>query len=116
ARGPRVLDLFDSHRDAAVLARFRVVGALGTIGTAPDLASTDATGCPGQTAPVRPSLCLGSKDTWGGQNWSVSSALVERRLIVPRGMMAAGWLPTDAFSQHWKSFVTSPQHSVTMPQ
>jgi hypothetical protein len=37
----------------------------------------------------------------GGQNWSVSSALIQRRLVPPQVMIPAGWLPTDAFSQHW---------------
>jgi hypothetical protein len=98
--------------DAVVVQQLtRATGRYGFIAIEP----TDATGCPGQTAPVRTSLCLGSKDTWGGQNWSVSSALVERRLVPPQGMIPAGWLPTDAFSQRWKSFVTEFQHSVTMP-
>ena len=98
--------------DAVVVRRLtRATGRYGFITTEP----TDARGCPGQTAPVRPSLCLDSKDTWGGQNWSVSSAFVERRMVPAQGMMPAGWLPTAAFSQHWKSFVTQAQHSVTMP-
>jgi dienelactone hydrolase len=98
--------------DAAVVRKLtRATGRYGFIAIEP----TDATGCPGQTAPVRTSLCLGPKDDWGGQNWSVSSASVERRLVAPQGMMAAGWLPTDAFAQHWRSFITESQHSVTMP-
>jgi dienelactone hydrolase len=98
--------------DAVVARRLtRATGRYGFIAVEP----TDATGCPGQTAPVRTSLCLGSKDDWGGQNWSVSSASVERRLVPLRGMMPAGWLPTDAFGQHWKSFVTQSEHAVTMP-
>jgi dienelactone hydrolase len=98
--------------DAIVVRRLtRATGRYGFIRTEP----TDASGCPGQTAPVRPSLCLGSKDTWGGQNWSVTSAFVKTRMVQGQGMLPAGWLPTDAFSEHWKSFVTQPQHSVTMP-
>jgi hypothetical protein len=98
--------------NAVVVRRLtRATGRYGFIAIEP----TDATGCPGQTVPVRTSLCLGSKDDWGGQNWSVSSASVERRLVPSQGLMPAGWLPTDAFGQHWKSFVTQSQHSVTMP-
>jgi hypothetical protein len=98
--------------DAVVVRRLtRATGRYGFIAIEP----TDAAGCPGQTAPVRTSLCLGTKDDWGGQNWSVSSAAVERRLVAPQDMMPAGWLPTDAFAKDWKSFVTQPQHSVTMP-
>ena len=98
--------------DAVVVRRLtRATGSYGFIAIEP----TDATGCPGQTVPVRTSLCLGSKDDWGGQNWSVSSASVKRRLVPSQGLMPAGWLPTDAFGQHWKSFVTESQHSVTMP-
>jgi dienelactone hydrolase len=98
--------------DAVVVRTLtRATGRYGFIAMEP----TDATGCPGQTAPVRTSLCLGPKDTWDGQNWSVSSALVEKRMVARQGMMPAGWLPTDAFAQHWKSFVTESQHSVTMP-
>jgi len=98
--------------DAVVVRRLtRATGRYGFMAIEP----TDATGCPGQATPVRTSLCLGSKDDWGGQNWSAASASVERGLVPPRGMMPAGWLPTDAFSQHWKAFVTESQHSVTMP-
>ena len=98
--------------DAVVVRRLtRETGSYGFIAIDP----TDATGCPGQTAPVRTSLCLGSKDDWGGQNWSVSSALVERRQFPRQGMLAAGWLPTNAFGRHWRSFVTQSEHSVTMP-
>jgi dienelactone hydrolase len=98
--------------DAVVVRRLtRSTGRYGFILIEP----TDARGCPGQTAPVRTSLCLGSQDTWGGQNWSVSSAAVAKRPIAPKGMMPAGWLPTDTFGQHWKSFITEPRHSVTMP-
>jgi hypothetical protein len=98
--------------NAVVVRRLtRATGRYGFIAIEP----TDATGCPGQTVPVRTSLCLGSKDDWGGQNWSVSSASVERRLVPSQGLMPAGWLPTDAFGQHWKSFVTQSEHAVTMP-
>jgi hypothetical protein len=98
--------------DAVVVQRLtRATGRYGFISIAP----TDATGCPGQVAPVRISLCLGSKDTWGGLNWSVSSASVERRIASLQGMIPAGWLPTNAFGQHWRSFITQSQHAVTMP-
>ena len=94
--------------DAVVVRRLtRSTGRYGFILIEP----TDARGCPGQTAPVRTSLCLGSQETWGGQNWSVSSAAVEKRPIAPKGMMPAGWLPTDTFGQHWKSFITQPRAS-----
>ena len=98
--------------EAVVVRRLtRATGRYGFIAIQP----TDATGCPGQTAQVRTSLCLGPRDDWGGQNWSVSSASVERRLVPPKDMMPSGWLPTEAFGQHWKSFVTQSQHPVTMP-
>ena len=98
--------------DAVVVQRLtRATGRFGFIAAQP----TDATGCPGQPDPVRTSLCLGPRDYWGGQNWSVSSASVGRRKAPPKGMMPAGWLPTDVFAQHWRSFITESQHPVTMP-
>jgi len=99
--------------DAVVVRRLtRRTGRYGFIAVEP----TDATGCPGQTDPIRTSLCLGSTDDWGGQNWSVSSASIEKRPVRQQeSMRPSGWLPTDAFGRHWKSFVTQSQHPVTMP-
>lgn len=90
----------------------RTAGAYGFITTTPTLASD----CPGQTAPIRTSWCRGTKDTWGGTNWSVTGATSRGRQAAPPGMMLpAGRLPTRAFARHWRTFVTRAQHPVTMP-
>src|SRR5262249_1929828 len=98
--------------DAVVVRRItRAAGDYGFIKTEP----TDATDCPGQTPPIRSSWCRSPKDTWGGQNWSVTSAAVQRSQRSPQGMMPAGWLPTRAFANEWRAFVTRSEHPVTMP-
>jgi hypothetical protein len=86
-------------------------GRYGFIETRP----SETTDCPDQTPPVRSSWCRSTKDTWGGENWSVSSARIERRPTPPQGMMPAGWLPTEAFAKRWLSFVTKSEHPVTLP-
>ena len=60
-----------------------------------------------------PIWCHGTKDSWGGENWSVSDATIERRSSSPREMMPGGWLPTRAFAKQWLSFVKQPDHPVT---
>src|SRR5205823_8748356 len=35
--------------------------------------------CPDQSPPVRSSWCRSTRDTWGGENWSVSTATIEPR-------------------------------------
>jgi len=76
---------------------------------------SEAIDCPDQSVPVRPSWCRSTKDAWGGANWSVSAAIIDRRANPPIGMMVAGWLPTQAFAQQWVSFVTKPEHPVRLP-
>jgi dienelactone hydrolase len=71
--------------------------------------------CPGQSAPVRTSWCRAGKDAWGGTNWSVDRAKVERRPRPPQGMVPAGWLPSEAFAKQWLAFVTEREHPVTLP-
>jgi dienelactone hydrolase len=105
---PLVLEWLDG---VAIQGRRRPVGRYGFIETRP----SEATGCPGQSPPVRPSWCQSTSDTWGGANWSVKAATIERRPNPPQGMMPSGWLPTDAFARRWISFVTQPEHPVTMP-
>jgi len=98
--------------DAVVVQKMtRITGRYGFIETRP----SEATDCPDQTPPVRSSWCRSTKDTWGGENWSVNSATVERRPNPPRRMMPAGWLPTERFAKRWVSFVTQPEHPVTLP-
>lgn len=62
---------------------------------------------PDQSAPARPSWCRSTRDSRGGANWSVSAATIDRRPNPPKGMMPAGWLPTQAFAKRWVSFVTN---------
>ena len=98
--------------DAVVVQRLtRATGWYGFIKNRP----SDAIDCPGQSAPVRPSWCRSTKDTWGGANWSVSGATSDRRPNPPNGMMPAGWLPTQTFAKQWVSFVTKPEHPVRIP-
>jgi dienelactone hydrolase len=89
----------------------REVGQYGFIEVTP----TEAGGCPGQSPPVRPSWCRSTRDTWGGANWSVKAASIELSPNSSRGMMPAGWLPTEAFANQWISFVKQGEHPVTMP-
>lgn len=98
--------------DAVVVQR--VTGATGWYGFIKNQPS-EAVDCPDQSAPARPSWCRSTKDAWGGANWSVSAATIERRPNPPQGMMPAGWLPTHAFAKQWVSFVTQPEHPVTLP-
>ena len=87
------------------------LGSWRTVSGAPE-----AMDCPDQSSPpARPSWCRSPKDTWGAANWSVEAATVERRPNTPQGMMSAGWLPTDTFAKQWASFVTQPEHPVTLP-
>lgn len=87
-------------------------GWYGFIETTP----TEASDCPQQVSPPpRPTWCRSPKDIWGGANWSVTKATIARRPNPPRGMMPAGWLPSEAFAKQWTAFVTQPEHPVTMP-
>jgi hypothetical protein len=97
--------------DVVVNKSTRATGSYGFIETRP----SEATDCPDQSAPLRRSWCRSTKDTWGGANWSVSRVAVERLPNTPRGMMPSGWLPTDTFAKQWVSFVTQPDHPVTLP-
>lgn len=89
----------------------RAAGQYGFISTGP----TEATDCPDQTPPVRASWCRSPKDTWGGENWSVVSAVIAREPAAPHGRLPSGWLPSDAFARQWLAFVTQTEHPVTMP-
>jgi len=97
----------------AVLVRGarRATGWYGFIETRP----SEAMDCPDQSPPVRSSWCRSPKDAWGGANWSVNTATIERRPNSPQGMMPAGWLPTETFAKQWVSFVTQPEQPVTLP-
>lgn len=93
--------------DAVVVRRLnRSIGSYGFIKTG----ESEGGDCP-QSAP--PIWCRGPKDTWGGANWSVSAASVDRRPNAPDGMTAAGWLPDRRFAREWLSFVTKAAHPVT---
>lgn len=89
----------------------RSTGYFGFIRTTP----TTATDCPDQTDPVRRSWCRSPADHWGGPTWSVASATIDRRPRAQAGMLAAGWLPTRAFADHWRTFVTRSEYPVTLP-
>jgi pimeloyl-ACP methyl ester carboxylesterase len=80
----------------------------GFIRTAPETVQ----GCPNLSPPAVPVWCHGTKDAWGGENWSVSTAAIEPRPSPPREMIPAGWLPTASFAKEWLSFVTQPDHAV----
>jgi hypothetical protein len=70
-------------------------------------------GCPNVFPPDVPIWCHGTKDAWGGANWSVSAATIGPRPSPPREMISAGWLPTGEFAKQWLSFVTQRDHPVT---
>jgi hypothetical protein len=97
--------------EAVVQPRTRSGGRYGFIHTTP----TTDTDCPGQSAPVRASWCRAAKDAWGGANWSVDAATIGSSPDPPQGMLWAGWLPSEAFARQWVSFVTTPEHPVTLP-
>lgn len=63
--------------DAVVVKKAtRATGWYGFIETKP----SEAMDCPDQSSPpARPSWCRSPKDTWGGANWSVNTATIERR-------------------------------------
>jgi hypothetical protein len=96
--------------DAVVIQRLtRRVGWYGFVKTA----TSDTAECPTPYPPVVPIWCRGTKDSWGNDNWWVSTATIARRSEPPRQMMPAGWLPTRAFAKQWLAFVTQPQHPIT---
>ncbi len=70
-------------------------------------------GCPNLFPPAVPIWCHGTKDAWGGENWAVSAATIERRQDPPAGMKPGGWLPTPEFAKLWLSFITRKEHPVT---
>jgi dienelactone hydrolase len=76
---------------------------------------TRDTDCPSQAAPVRTSWCRATKDAWGGDNWSVDEARVDRRPRTPPGLQPAGWLPSEAFASEWRAFVTRQEYPVILP-
>ena len=96
--------------DAVVIQRAtRTSGSYGFIQTQP----TDVKECPEPYPPAAPIWCRGAKDSWGGANWFVTAATIERRPTAPAGMIPAGWLPDDQFARQWRSFVTMPEHPLT---
>jgi dienelactone hydrolase len=95
--------------DAVVVRRLtRTTGSYGFIKTR----ESDAADCPKPPSPI-PIWWCGPNDTWGGANWSISDARIDRRPNAPDGMMPAGWLPDRKFARLWLSFVTKPKHPVT---
>jgi hypothetical protein len=98
--------------DAVVVQHLtRATGWYGFIKTKP----SEATDCPDQSAPINRSWCRGTEEGWGGVNWSVGAATIDRRPNPPNGMILAGWLPTRTFAKQWVSFVTKPEHPVRLP-
>jgi hypothetical protein len=105
-------DLILQWLDAVVVqGATRATGSYGFIETGP----SEAIDCPDQRPPIRPSWCRSTTDGWGGHNWSVITATVARRPNSRPGMMPSGWLPTERFARQWVSFVTQPEHPVTLP-
>jgi len=86
----------------------RPSGSYGFIKTQP----TEIRECPEPYPPATPIWCRGAKDTWGGANWFVTAAKVERHPMPPEGMITAGWLPNRQFARQWLEFVTKPEHPV----
>jgi dienelactone hydrolase len=96
--------------DAVVIQHLtRTSGWYGFIKTV----TSETADCPAPYPPADPIWCRGTKDSWGGDNWSVSAATMARRPDPPREMIPAGWLPTRAFAKKWLTFVTQPEHPIT---
>src|SRR4029453_4849299 len=74
----------------------RKANSYGFIRTAPETKE----GCPNLFPPAVPIWCDGTKDAWGGENWSVTTAIVGRRQSGSEGMKPAGWLATSDFAKH----------------
>jgi hypothetical protein len=91
------------------IARGGETGWYGFIRTAPEKTE----GCTNLFPPGVPIWCHGTKDAWGGANWSASRATINRRPNPPLEMIPAGWLPTHAFAKQWLSFVTQQGHPFT---
>jgi hypothetical protein len=88
----------------------RASGSYGFIRTTP----SEIQECPKPSPdPANTIWCRGTTDTWGGANWSVAAAQVERRTTGPEGMIPAGWLPNGRFARQWISFVRRLQHPIT---
>jgi len=99
-----------SWLDAVAIRRLaRTVGWYGFVKTVP---STIAE-CPAPQPPAVPVWCRGTKDSWGGNNWSVNAATIARDSKTQPDMLPAGWLPTRAFAQQWLSFVRLADHPIT---
>ncbi|MEQ1729355.1 MAG: hypothetical protein ABL982_13340 [Vicinamibacterales bacterium] len=96
--------------DAVVIQRATQGTAwYGFVGTQ----ETQTTDCPSPFPPAVPIWCRGARDSWGGANWSVSSAKIDRRRTPPEGMIQAGWLPNRRFANQWVTFVSQSAHPVT---
>jgi dienelactone hydrolase len=81
----------------------------GFITTSP----SEAAACPTDVLSPLPIWCPGTTDTWGGANWSVSAATVQRGSNGPENMLPAGWLPTRRFADLWVAFVRQRTHPIT---
>lgn len=96
--------------DAVVIRRLtRAAGWYGFINTVQSAIAE----CPTPYPPAVPIWCRGTKDSWGGDNWSVRTATIARRPAASGQMMSAGWLPTHAFAKQWLTFVTETDHPMT---
>jgi len=96
--------------DAVVIQRLtRAQGSYGFVKIAPSTIDE----CPAPYPPPKPIWCRGTKDVWGGENWSVTQAAISNRDEPPPGMQSAGWLPTQAFAKDWRAFVTKAAHAIT---
>ena len=98
--------------EATVVRRMRPDGKPNSYGFIRMAAETKE-GCRNLFPPAVPIWCDGTKDAWGGENWSVTSATVERRQQSPEGMKPAGWLATSELAKHWLSFIRQGEHPVT---
>ena len=75
-------------------------------------AAETKSGCPNLFPPDVPIWCHGTKDAWGGENWLVTAATVQRREHPSDDLKPAGWLPTSEFAKRWLSFITQREHPV----
>ena len=96
--------------EAVVIQRItRNAGWYGFIRTT----ASDLEDCPTPRPALVPPWCHSARDTWGGENWLVSAAKIDRTANAQDGMLPAGWLPTRSFARRWRSFVSQPEHPIT---
>ena len=75
-----------------------------------DTAVETKEGCPNLFPPAVPIWCHGTKDAWGGSNWFVTAATIERREHPSNNLKPAGWLPTQEFAKRWVAFIRQGEH------